>query len=64
MIFGKETYIGDGLYASFDGHMFIIRAPRADGDHIIYIEPMVLNEFNTFVRRTTRELAKAEAIGG
>ena len=23
-----ETYLGDGLYASFDGFSFVLRAPR------------------------------------
>lgn len=29
----EETYIGDGLYASFDGYMITLRAPREHGDH-------------------------------
>ena len=32
----KETFIGDGVYASFDGYQIDLRAPRAHGsDHII-----------------------------
>ena len=37
----KETYLGDGLYASFDGWQIQLRAPRPDGDHLIYLEPDV-----------------------
>jgi len=36
-----ETYVGDGLYASFDGWQVRLRAPRTDGDHWIGMEPEV-----------------------
>ena len=29
----KETYLEDGLYASWDGHQIILRAPRDGRDH-------------------------------
>lgn len=35
---GKETYIGDGLYVSFDGYHIRLRAPREDSDHWISME--------------------------
>lgn len=38
---GSETYIGDGLYASFDGFTIWLRAPREGGDHRIALEPVV-----------------------
>jgi hypothetical protein len=34
----RETYLGDGLYASWDGIQIRLRAPRADGDHVVYLE--------------------------
>ncbi|MFA5897677.1 MAG: hypothetical protein WC829_01060 [Hyphomicrobium sp.] len=37
----EETYMGDGVYASFDGYQIKLRAPRAEGDHEIYLEPGV-----------------------
>ena len=43
----KEVYLGDGLYASFDGFMFTLRAPRSGGDHWIGLEPEVLHAFDT-----------------
>jgi hypothetical protein len=33
-----ETYIGDGLYVSFDGHHIKLRAPRENGDHFVALE--------------------------
>lgn len=40
----NETYLGDGLYASFDGFQIRLRAPRCgreDTDHCVYLEPSV-----------------------
>lgn len=34
----KETYLGDGLYASFDGWQIYLRAPREDGDHFVALD--------------------------
>lgn len=45
-----EFYLGDGLYASFDGYSVILRAPRADGDHWVWLEPAVLLELIKFAQ--------------
>lgn len=47
----RETYIGDGLYVSFDGFHFILRAPRPDGDHWVGLQPDTVRSFEAFVRR-------------
>lgn len=39
----NERYLGDGLYMSFDGYQIALRAPRVDGDHIVYLEPGTLH---------------------
>jgi len=44
----KEVYLGDGLYASFDGFMFTLRAPRSGGDHWVALEPDVMAAFDRF----------------
>jgi hypothetical protein len=46
----KEHYLGDGLYASFDGWQVTLRAPRADGDHWVALEPVVLDAFLTWLK--------------
>jgi hypothetical protein len=46
----KEEYLGDGLYVSFDGFAFTLRAPREYGDHYVVLEPFIIEEFNRFVR--------------
>jgi hypothetical protein len=48
-----EEYIGDGLYVSFDGWEFCLRAPRENGDHVVYLEPQAVRYFNDFVQRAT-----------
>lgn len=44
----NEVYLGDGLYASYDGWQFCLRAPREDGDHVVYLDGSVLREFENF----------------
>jgi hypothetical protein len=46
----KETYLGDGLYAGFDGYQIILRAPRMEGDHYVALEPAVFAELVDFAR--------------
>lgn len=41
----KEVYLGDGLYASFDGYQIKLRAPRAPmitTDHEVFLDPRTL----------------------
>ena len=48
----KEEYLGDGLYASFDGYQFILRAPRGDGvDHRVGLEPSVFKALLEFRKK-------------
>lgn len=47
----QETYLGDGLYASFDGYMVKLRAPRENGDHWVALEPRELACFMAFIAR-------------
>lgn len=44
----RESYLGDGLYASFDGFMITLRAPREHGDHWVGLEPTTLQSFLEF----------------
>jgi hypothetical protein len=41
----KESYLGDGVYVSFNGWDYCLRAPRVAGDHIIFLNPSVLRAF-------------------
>lgn len=47
----KEVYLGDGLYASFDGWYIQLRAPREHGDHWVGLEPRVYEALRQFARK-------------
>jgi len=51
---GVEEYLGDGLYASFDGWHIVLRAPRADGDHAVALEPEVFQAMREWINRYPR----------
>ena len=53
----KETYLGDGLYASFDGWYIKLRAPRPDGDHWVGLEPEVFARLLKFVESIKQQQA-------
>jgi hypothetical protein len=46
----EEVHLGDGLYASFDGFMVKLRAPRTEIDHEVYLEPSVLQAFLAYLK--------------
>ena len=37
----KETYLGDGVYASYDGYQIALRAPRHFGDDFVFLDKEV-----------------------
>jgi hypothetical protein len=43
-----EVYLGDGLYARFDGYQIILRAPRIGGDHWVALEMQVFDALLAF----------------
>jgi len=59
----KETYLGDGLYASYDGYQITLRAPRMDGDHWVALEPPVYAALLDFVARL-KAAANVPSEGG
>lgn len=46
----KETYLGDGLYASFDGYQIKLRAPQLHGEQVVYMELEVYQSLLQFVK--------------
>ena len=56
----EEYYLGDGLYASFDGWQVVLRAPRPDGDHWVALEPAVLDAFVNYLRERGFYLEKRD----
>ncbi len=53
----KEEYLGDGLYASFDGYQIKLRAPREFGDSVVFLETGVLLSLIRYAKR--QEIIKA-----
>ena len=45
----RETYLGDGLFASFDGYQVKLRAPRDACDHEVYLDAATLQAFMQFL---------------
>ena len=57
-----ETYLGDGLYASFDGWHLHLRAPRKDGDHFVGLEPKVFQKFIKYANRIAEDFPPLAAL--
>jgi len=51
----NETYLGDGLYASFDGFAIWLRAPRENGDHVVALEPQIFAELIRYVAELKKQ---------
>jgi hypothetical protein len=47
----EDAYLGDGVYASFDGYQIILQTPREDGTHWLSLEPPVLAELIFYAQR-------------
>lgn len=52
-----ETYLGDVLYASFDGFHIMLRASREGGDHFVGLEPAVFQALQTWITKFPRLVA-------
>jgi hypothetical protein len=50
-----ECYLGDGLYASFDGWQIVLRGPREQGGHREGLEPEVMAALVTFLADLNRQ---------
>jgi len=61
----KETYLGDGVYVSFDGYQIWLRVPREDGDHVIALDPYVykaLDQYARSIRKTSEKRPKKSCV--
>ena len=57
----NEVYLHDGLYASFDGYQFKLRAPQFDGsDEVVYLDPATLAAFDAYRSEITTAIAKQQ----
>jgi hypothetical protein len=56
-----ETHLGDGLYASFDGHQINLRTPREGGDHWVALKPDVFDALLEFHAKTAEMMKQGAA---
>lgn len=47
-----SIYLGDGVYASFDGYQVWLHLNRHDSDPLIALEPNVVQAFVRYARKT------------
>ena len=45
----NDIYLGDGLYASFDGFQFRLWTERTNGTHEVFLDGRTLAAFESFV---------------
>lgn len=57
--YSTETYLGDGLYAHFDGYHIVLRLPHEFGDLHVSLEPSV---FDALLRYRERIYEDAKEI--
>jgi hypothetical protein len=58
---GTNTYLGDGVYASFDGYQIWLRTPRENCWHEIALEPPVLEALDAYRRKLETEKESPDA---
>jgi hypothetical protein len=50
-----DTYLGDGLYASFDGFQVRLYTVRVDGTHEVFLDGPTLARFQAFIVEQQRK---------
>ena len=58
----NETYLGDGLYASYDGFQIVLRAQIGRSSHFVCLDDSTLQAFLLFVRITTKTKITMEPV--
>ena len=50
----EEVYIGDGVYARWDGFSVLLKTERDNGTHHIYLEPSHVENINRLMASEPR----------
>jgi hypothetical protein len=53
-----KDYIGDGVYAEYDGFGIWLHANEPDSEKAVYLEPVVLAALNRFAQRCSESKGK------
>lgn len=59
--YDKRFYMGDGLYAHFDGFSFMLFAERENGEHWVGLEPNVFDELIEFRKQVYKDAENFES---
>ncbi len=52
----SRQYLGDGLYAMFDGFSIVLIAPRGEQEHSVALEPQVLKSFDAYRKYLEKDI--------
>jgi hypothetical protein len=56
-----DHYLGDGLYAAFDGYQIRLWTQREDGVHEVFLDDVALAAFELFVSRIREDAKRRRA---
>lgn len=56
----KDQYIGDGVYASFDGYHVVLDLRGQDATTRIALEPQVIDALNAYVAFIAKQIKRDE----
>ncbi len=59
----EKVYIGDGVYARWDGHSVLLETERDTGTHYLYLEPQHVESLARLIEQEPR-IAKSRAGQG
>lgn len=57
----NDSYLGDGLYASFDGYGITLWTERDFTKHWVYLEPTVYKALQDYVERLKAQAQSAQS---
>ena len=52
-LYGNSTYLGDGLYADFDGYQIVLYAERESGIHWVALDHSVFEALLQFKNKVS-----------
>lgn len=59
----EEVYIGDGVYARWDGMTVLLKTERDGGTHYIYLEPAHIEYIVKLMEQSPRIARRREGQG-
>ena len=58
-MYERKTYLGDAVYASYDGYMIKLTTEDGAGadptTNVIYLEPLTVSQFLDFLKKIQKE---------